>query len=321
MKDGTTKEKESRCAKIVITKMNKIKSFPKIFSIGTNYIVDIFNEPVEITEKIDGSQFVFGKIDGELQIRSKGAQIYENGSNGMFTTAVQYVSVMKEYIPENTIFYCEYLQKPKHNVLKYDRVPKNNLILFGVSDVSDKFITEHESLKKYADMISIECVPLVFSGKIEKPEDIFDLIKRESVLGGVSVEGIVVKNYQRPFLFGGVPMPLMSGKYVSEGFKEIHQKDWSKENTAKGKYQVYKDGFRSDARWEKAVQHLREKGLLDNSPKDIGILMKEIEADIIEEEKENIKEFLWKEFSGDLLRSARAGFPEWYKKRLVENSF
>ncbi|MBK9272829.1 MAG: hypothetical protein IPM48_14685 [Saprospiraceae bacterium] len=41
----------------------------------------------------------------------------------------------------------------------------------------------------------------------------------------------------------------------------------------------------------------------------------------IEEEKENIKEFLWKEFSGELLRTARSGFPEWYKKKLVEESF
>lgn len=33
-----------------------IKAFPKIFSIGTDYIKDIFKEEVEITEKIDDSR-------------------------------------------------------------------------------------------------------------------------------------------------------------------------------------------------------------------------------------------------------------------------
>lgn len=31
-------------------------AFPKIFSLGTNYIQDIFKEEVEVTEKVDGSQ-------------------------------------------------------------------------------------------------------------------------------------------------------------------------------------------------------------------------------------------------------------------------
>ena len=48
-----------------------IKSFPKIFELGTDYISLIADNEVEITEKIDGSQFVFGKIDGNLMTRSK----------------------------------------------------------------------------------------------------------------------------------------------------------------------------------------------------------------------------------------------------------
>jgi hypothetical protein len=51
-----------------------IKAFPKIFAIGQDYIKDIFDGEVEVTEKIDGSQFVFGKLAGELYFRSKGKQ-------------------------------------------------------------------------------------------------------------------------------------------------------------------------------------------------------------------------------------------------------
>jgi len=49
-----------------------MQAFPKIFTIGCNYILDIFKNEVEITEKVDGSQFGFGKINGELFLRRKG---------------------------------------------------------------------------------------------------------------------------------------------------------------------------------------------------------------------------------------------------------
>lgn len=49
--------------------------------------------------------------------------------------------------------------------------------------------------------------------------------------------------------------------------------------------------------------------------------MGEIHRDIEEEEKEIIKEWLWKEFGKDLKRKAAAGFPEWYKEQLAKGEF
>lgn len=45
-----------------------IRAFPKIFAIGQRYISDIFKDEVEISEKIDGSQFCFGKIGGQVHM-------------------------------------------------------------------------------------------------------------------------------------------------------------------------------------------------------------------------------------------------------------
>ena len=298
-----------------------IKSFSKIFAIGTEYIKDIFKEDVEITEKIDGSQFCFGKIDNELFLRSKGRQIFPESPDKMFEIAVDYVLSVQDRIPDNTVYYCEYLAKPKHNVLVYGRVPKNNLILFGVSDGREKFVNSHEELKEKADEIEIEAIPLVYKGKIKKAEEIFDLIKKESILGGVDMEGIVVKNYSRQFLLGERPIALMAGKYVSEKFKEVHQSTWGKEKTHKGKFEVFKDSFRTEARWDKAIQHLRDDGKLENSPKDIGNLIVEVQKDIGQEEKENIKNFLWKEFGKEVTRHAIKGLPEYYKKEILKGAF
>lgn len=295
-----------------------MKAYPKIFSIGTDYIKDIFLDEVEITEKIDGSQFVFGKVDSQTSYRSKGAVIYSSNPDKMFANGVEYIESIKDGLPDNIIFYAEYLGKPKHNTLSYSRIPKNHLILFGAMTMGESFLPDFSN---YAKDLNMESVPIIYRGKIENPEQLLSFLEKESVLGGTNLEGVVVKNYHRPFLLGGQPIPIMAGKFVSEKFKEIHRERWNTENTSKGQYALFLESFRMEARWEKAVQHLGEGGLLENSPRDIGDLIKEIHRDISEEEKENIKEYLWNLHHKEIHRSSTYKFAEWYKERLLTNSF
>ena len=79
--------------------------------------------------------------------------------------------------------------------------------------------------------------------------------------------------------------------------------------------------LRTKARWEKAVQHLAEAGVLEDSPRDIGKIIKEIPADIEKEMKSEISEVLWKHFWPQIRRGANAGVAEWYKERLAEGAF
>lgn len=295
-----------------------ITAFTKIFTIGTDYIRDIFNEDVEVSEKIDGSQLCFGKVGGELHIRSKGAQLYIANPEKMFAQAIDYIEQIQDRLPEGIVFYSEYMNKPKHNTLKYERVPKNNIMLFGVMHISQRF---ELNIADYADMLDIECVPIIHVGKIGDISELMNFMDRQSVLGGTKIEGIVVKNYSRKFLLGGTPMPLMAGKYVSETFKEVHRERWGKEEKTKGRLETFMESFRTEARWEKAIQHLQERGEIENEPRDIGKLIKEIHVDIEAEEIDAIKEFLYKEFKNELRRKASAGVAEWYKKRLAEEAF
>lgn len=300
-----------------------IKAFPKIFAIGTDYIRDIFDGPVEVTEKIDGSQFAFGKVNGELYMRSKGKIQFAESPDKMFLPAVQYVQSIEHLLPNNTVFYCEYLRQPKHNTLCYERIPGNHLMLFGMTfDAhSTTFQWDHSILLNWADMLGIEPIPLIDYGEINSVSKLSGLLDRESILGKSKIEGVVVKNYAKQFLLGGQPMPLMAGKFVSEKFKEVHRSKWPKEHTSGGKWETFKEGFRTEARWEKAIQHLSEKGELENEPRDIGKLIKEIQLDIIEEEQDYIKDFLFKHFGQEVLRKSIAGFPEFYKQKLAERSF
>lgn len=295
-----------------------ITAFPKIFTLGTSYVKDIFNEEVEISEKIDGSQFAFGRIDGKVVLRSKGREMFLESHDRMFLEACMFVNSNSHLFPDGIIFYTEYLKKPKHNTLKYNRIPKNHLMLFAMMHISQTF---KSNLSEYADLLGIECVPIIYKGKIDNLSELTGLLSRDSVLGGVKIEGVVAKNYERSFLLGGQPIPIMAGKYVSESFKEVNRERWGAEEKTASRMEVFKESFRTEARWQKAIQHLEERGVLNHEPSDIGKLIKEIQADIEAEEKENIKYFLWNEFKGEIMRKATWGAPEWYKKKLMESSF
>lgn len=284
---------------------------------GDKQISDLFDGEVEITEKLDGSQFGFGRVDGELVIRSKGREIDLEAFDKMFGEGVAYVKSIQDKIPDGMFFYGEYLQKPRHSTLAYDRIPKNHIALFAVYNSEERAYYEYDQIESWAKTLGVDAIPLLYSG-YSSPEAVLEMVKeRQSYLGGQLVEGVVVKAYKPWMFLGQIPLSVMSGKYVSEAFKEVHQRDWTKLNTGKGKLDVLKENYRSEARWNKAIQHLKESDELLGSPKDIGNLIKEVQRDIRDEEEANIKEQLWNIFGKDILAQATLGLAQWWKEKIL----
>ncbi len=292
-------------------------SYPKIYALGHRAIKDLFADEVIVEEKIDGSQFSFGIFNGELKCRSKGAQIHLEAPEKMFQKAVDTVKELALYLNDGWTYRGEYLAKPKHNTLNYSRVPKDHIILFDINPNEEEYLT-YEDKRTEAQRLELEIVPLIHLGLVDTPTGLMALMDRESWLGGCKIEGMVIKNYHK---FGPDKKVLM-GKYVSEAFKEKHKIDWKKSNPSKSDVvALLGDSLRSEARWDKAIQHLRECGALTNSPKDIGVLLKEIQADIRSECEGEIRQTLfdhaWKSISRNVIR----GFPEYYKDKLMKSQF
>lgn len=308
---------------ICYTTFTMIPAYPKIFTIGSPYIPHLFKGRVEVTEKIDGSQFNFG-LDSKknLVMRSKGKDLFVEDPEKMFQRAIDYiVSISDKLIrlfPPETFFYTEFLSKPKHNVLQYARIPENHLILFAAYFGGTGFV-DYQKLKELSGILTIEVVPLLFEGNIQNAEELQQLLKLESGLGGETVEGVVVKNYAQTIFVADQIFPSL-GKFVREQFKERHKTEWGAKE-GKGKWQTFLENFRTEARFGKAVQHLTEKGELSFTPSDIGKLLAELKMDLIDEEKENIKDELYQFFIDEILRRATAGFPEWYKEQLLKKAF
>lgn len=301
-----------------------INKFPKILALGDKAIQSIFDGEVEITEKIDGSMIGFGRINGELCIRSKGRHLDIDNPDSMFKAGVEYLKFIQDRLSEGTMYYGEYLRAPKHNALTYERIPQNHIALFAMSYPSeDGFTTlwaEYEDIVIEASLLQIDVVRklnLSVSGETIH-HSLTELLNLPSLLGKAKIEGIVIKNYSKQAFVGGQVLPIMMGKYVSEEFKEIHRKDWKKENTGKGRWETFKSQYACPPRWRKAVEHLRDNGVLTDSPRDIAGLIREVNKDIELEEKDNIKDFLWDEFGRELLRSSTRGIAEWYKQYLLD---
>lgn len=265
------------------------------------------------------SQFSFGVFNGELKCRSKGVviQLGDPTSEGMFKQGIDTVRSIQDKLVDGYTYRGEYLQKAKHNALAYDRHPTGHIILFDINYGQEAYLP-YDRVVKEGERLGLEVVPLLYEGMVSDPTQLLNLLERTSVLGGAKIEGFVIKNY---FKFGDDKKVLMA-KHVSEAFKEIHHKEWASANpTGKDILAMLGDKYGTPARWHKAITHLRDAGLLTDSPKDIGPLMKEVNADVLAECKEEIKEDLFKWAWSHIARRITSPLPQYYKDYLLKKQF
>lgn len=294
-----------------------MSNYPKILTLGHRYLENLFKNPVLIEEKVDGSQYSFGKVNGKVFYRSKGRELFQPVEDKLFKAACDYVDSIADKLPEGYTFRGEVLRAPKHNTICYGRVPNNNIVIFDIDAGTEAYMPYNQKAI-LAETVGLETVPKLFEGEVTNVEDLRKLLDTMSFLGESKVEGIVIKNYNQI----GVDNKVLMGKWVREEFKEANgarqKADYpQKEEIIQGLITVYK----TENRWLKAVQHLRDNGTLLNEPKDIGLLMKEVNQDVLKECEEEIKEALWKYAWPRISRGIVGGLPDWYKDQLARRQF
>lgn len=282
-----------------------IEPFGKIHPLGHRDVKEIFFGPVTVEEKVDGSQFSFGVIKGELHCRSKGVPIDLNAP-GMFAAAVQTARAVAPDVEPGFVYRCEYLAKNRHNVLTYNRVPDRHLVLWDVEFPGGSI--NAEARRDVALRLGLSPVPVFFYGHTD-PTDVRKFLGRESFLGGVAIEGVVIKRDG------------MVAKLVDDKFKEMH--------TGKPRTQKFvgedirvkiADAVCNENRYAKVRQHLLERGELAGDNTDIGKLLKELHRDIDAECKDYIAEALLDWALPIIKKRASSGMAPWYQNRLQYES-
>ena len=155
------------------------------------FLDDLFNTEVLITEKIDGQAF-------SAEWTEKGWVFYKRDANNPINLLDR--TIMKSYEdlidffeskPESITnkfkfgmrFEMEYVKSLKPNLISYDSLPTNNLVLHSISFYNDRKltnkITDIEDIKKYAKILDVDSIPVIFQGKLNKSqiEDISSFLK------------------------------------------------------------------------------------------------------------------------------------------------
>jgi hypothetical protein len=297
-----------------------ISTVPKIYRMGERWTNGILNGPVVIEEKYDGSQFTFGVVEGHLVCRSK-STIINQQDPGMFNWAVCTAKDLfqRGLLGEGWIYFCEYLAKPKHNVLSYSRTPKHWLVLYDAfsgpnSPVPNQWLSPGGKIE-LANILELEPVQVIYSGVDAGVP--YKFLETQSSLGGCMVEGVVIKNYGKPHGERGAAWP-MTAKIVSDRFKEKMKCKPMNPKAGPGEFvQSLINSLRTEARWLKAVQHLKEAGKLQGANADIGPLCREVQNDVLVEEGEWIANKLMEEFAKEISKGVVHGFAQWYQDKLA----
>jgi hypothetical protein len=320
-------EKAKADEKKVEEKVELLK-YPKIYEIGHQGIEKLFEGSVEISEKLDGSQFRILLYPEGWDVGSHNRTGIELiGQEKMFSQAVIQAKEIWEEMKwklfgSDIVLFCEFLPLYRTNTLTYKRLPKRYLYLFGAI-VNGRHLVTSE-LKELANVLGLEPINVMWDGTIDNKETLNKFLAQESAFGGARVEGIVIKNYAQTY-----PLDLLStsryvgfplaGKLVNEEFKEANRSGWEK--AKKGTVDSLSEVFLTSPRVKKSIQHLKEKGLLSNEKKDLQYLIPEVWDDLMAECGDEIKAAILKDVLNQFKRKVNSFTIKQYIDYLEEKQF
>lgn len=306
-----------------------MNTYSSIFHVGHRGLgADFMTLPLYVQEKVDGSQLSFQRTaTNELLVRSRGQEFSIDAPPTMFKLACLTIQRIADKLTPGWVYRGEYLNKPKHNTLAYDRTPSGGIILFDIAvDEQENYLGPNEVYLE-ALRLGLETVPMlgVFQQGISSLLVLDEFLKRESVLGGQKIEGVVIKQLPgdgRAMRFDYQSKKLVVAKYVSEAFKEIHGKEWKKSNPQGGDIlEQLSARYRTEARWNKAIQRLRDEERLTGTVKDIGPFIHAIQADLDKEVREDASDILLAWAWPHIQRGGVKGAAEYFKTQLASGAF
>lgn len=284
-----------------------ISDYGKVYTVGHRDIRRLFDGPVVVQEKIDGSQFS-ATVDsaGQLYCRSKSRFLSHvaDGEKGLFAPSIQHLLTVKDKMVPFGVYRFEAVSRPKHNVLAYERVPAGNLVLYDLK-FNNVLDAGHEMLEEQAEELGVEPVQEIYIGETSESA-LADHLIAKPMLGGAMMEGVVIKNYALG----------LKGKLVAPRFQEIMHSRPPKTPRESPVTDLGRK-YCSEARWEKAIAHLREAGAIGPEParSDVGVIIKEVQRDVLEECGADIRNELFTAYAKSLRGEWIKGFPEWYLRQ------
>ncbi len=146
---------------------------------GSDFMDDLYNKPLVVSEKPDGSVFSaqqkdidswdYFKRDDRQPISALDRTIMS-----LYEPPIAYIEkkTKGKKVPSDLRFGFEYFQNTKPVSIAYDRLPKNGLVLTHMKEIDPKsgkvkkFIDDPKTLKKWAKYFDVEEPFIIFDGKL-----------------------------------------------------------------------------------------------------------------------------------------------------------
>jgi len=275
---------------------------------------------VSVTEKIDGSQGQMSRQNGSVKFSSKRQALSFTQPNANFSP---WMAACRDLdLREGWTYFCEVVTKPKHNKLTYANTPNRYCVVFDIQNEAGEWLDWFE-VDAECERLGLVHTPHLYAGALAYPlpkETIEGWMAKESILGGTSIEGVVIKKYAGDTVLRQV-------KVVREDFQELGRKrsPEEKDHDLLTACVNAASVFCSQARWEKAVQALKEDGKLTASGKDIPLIIRAVMDDIMVEEADTLANMVFalvfERYGKQMRNEFIKGLPQWYLARLeVEES-
>lgn len=143
---------------------------------STEFIKQIEGKELIVYEDVQGSKiFVQYNVDNNLftikpkSVKNDPLNFVDLSIQKYWNLAYLYFHTLPQYITDilnpNWIFVFEYLPSMETNNIKYNRIPKNNLILTSIIK-SGKHVFNYEEILEYSNLFDVDPIPVIFNGKL-----------------------------------------------------------------------------------------------------------------------------------------------------------
>jgi cytidyltransferase-like protein len=148
---------------------------------GQEFVNDLFNDYLVVTEKISGSSFSFQKDKDLTFFKGSGQQkinLIDRTLMIYYEPAINYVTRVTSLltdIPKDWRFCFEYFVHNEPGVIKYDNLPKNNLVLthiqiIGTNGKTVKIIEDPRVINDWANKLSVTPLLPIFKGYLNSEQ-------------------------------------------------------------------------------------------------------------------------------------------------------
>lgn len=146
---------------------------------GNDFINDLFDSYVVVTEKLSGSSFAFEKTGQGLHYFKGNSQnpinLIDRTLMVYYEPAIEYITNKTKFIlssiPNNWRFCFQYFVHNEPGIIKYDKLPKNNLVLTHIQIMSPngkiaKIIDDPRVINDWSNRLDVTALQPVFQGRL-----------------------------------------------------------------------------------------------------------------------------------------------------------